>query len=220
MGADPEVFETEAVTLSASEFYALRLQYELDPALPGMAHYERVPRLVRLLWASEGQPWEVVPPTALRHTFEQPSSFPRVLMPTNDPAPCVSGQVEQVTGLTVGDTGVLVDGSPDHDYNQDIHCMWRLRATDIVRFTFFVNSFELEDSPGCAADRLVLRAGTRTGAQLVGTYCGVQPQGMVLGDVLRMPEMLVDFVTDGAVEHAGFNISYVVREAPLLEGEE
>mmetsp|Transcript_24589 Transcript_24589/g.77844 ORF Transcript_24589/g.77844 Transcript_24589/m.77844 type:complete len:497 (+) Transcript_24589:1-1491(+) len=214
VGAAPERFRAAAVRLSASEFYALRVQYELDPALAGRGNPESVPRRVRLFWAYGGQPEAIIPPIALRHTFAQPSGFPHVFMPVNDPAPCTSGHVEQISGLRVGDSGILTHGTVGRNYSQDLTCKWRLLAAEIVRFAFYVNYFDIEDSPACAADHLEIKAGTRTGAQLVGSFCGMQPQGKVLADVARVTEMLVDFTSDSAVERTGFNISYVVIVAP------
>merc|ERR1712048_761955 len=109
--------------------------------------------------------------------------------------------------LEVGATGVLADGSEYRSHNQNLHCQWWLRATELVRFNFFVNMFDIEETPDCAADSLQFLEGDN----LIGSYCGTLERGQLLMSV-KASELYIDFVTDDAVERNGFNITYVVAE--------
>jgi len=208
-GVEPQVFSTQAMELE-EDYYELGLQYILDPNLTGLSGDALYQRHVRLLWRKEGGEQEVVPATAMYHTFENLHGFPKIVIPVNDPNPCVSKVVDERKTLRIGDSGLLFDGSPDRDYNPNLVCRWWLQAVAIVQFRFIVNFFDIEKAEGCAADRVEFRAGTVTTTELVGSFCGNYPQGHQL--MYRVAsDVFIDFVTDNMVEMQGFNITYVVE---------
>jgi len=220
-GAKPQLYIAGGVKLLSSEYYALSLQYTMDPKLPQETDVSPIPRRVRLLWASPPllPTPVVVPSTAFRHNFKSASGFPRVLKLTNDPNSCISGQAQDIAGLQLGATGVIFDGDPNRDYNQDLRCRWVLRSAGLARFNFYVNFWDIQYTPGCTADYVRFSQGTVSSAESMGDFCGQYSNGTAITS-LKTAVVIIDFYTDSLLEGQGFNITYVVAPSasPLPEG--
>ncbi|CAE8599931.1 unnamed protein product, partial [Polarella glacialis] len=212
-GVEAQRFRPPAQELLINEYYKLSLQFLSDPDLSDRSDpaQREVTRHIRLLWASTSQPTPViVPPTVLYHSFEQLYSFPRVVSTLNDMYPC-DAENPVIRRLSINDTGVLFDGTKGRKYNQKLHCTIVISTEMDAVFNVFVNYFDVQETPGCIADRVDISQGLGGGQiELVGARCGVYAKGDVLAS-FQGRALQIDFVTDNDIENEGFNISYEIR---------
>jgi len=207
----PKRFKSGVLSLLKGEYYAILLQYALDPAMPEVKDPAPVPRHVRLLWQSDDtraiNPAVVVPPSALRHSFTPLYGYPRRTALVNDPNPCAKEPV-QMYDMLIGATGYISHGTVGRDYNADLECLWHMTSKETVRFNFYINFFDVQPSELCVADSLIFRMGL-TG-DIIGTYCG----GIAAGPFLTMTgvDFSILFKTDGLFESRGFNITWVLAD--------
>eukprot|EP00746_Dinoflagellata_sp_MGD_P082195 gnl/MRDRNA2_/MRDRNA2_32639_c0_seq1.p1 gnl/MRDRNA2_/MRDRNA2_32639_c0~~gnl/MRDRNA2_/MRDRNA2_32639_c0_seq1.p1 ORF type:complete len:648 (+),score=99.03 gnl/MRDRNA2_/MRDRNA2_32639_c0_seq1:228-1946(+) len=204
-----EEFTTAPVNLNASELYDLSLQYSFMPA--AQLSTKPMPAHVKLLWSSDSVPKEVVAPSNLYHTFSGVRDFPAMVSQLNDPTPC-SGEVVHISGLQPEDQGTLVDGSPDHNYNPNLHCKWRLESAatpHMLDYRLYAMFFDVELSDNCEHDHILVRSGNDENAAIKGRYCGTYPLGHLLHSEQKQGgSIFVEFKTNAFNERPGFKIVY------------
>ncbi|CAK9029604.1 Wnt inhibitory factor 1, partial [Durusdinium trenchii] len=146
-----ETFNAMPLELN-STFYFFHLEYWADPLLPERIDQEMLtfPRRIRFLWSGPAGDMQPVPYTELYHSFDEVYGYPITAHGVNDPNPCDSENTVSVTGLLEGENGTIIDGTIGYNYNEDLTCSWLLEATGNVRFTVFVNFFDVVDSVNCA----------------------------------------------------------------------
>lgn len=89
-------------------------------------------------------------------------------------------------------------------YDHNIECSWIIRSPDsIVELNLLY--MDIEDSPSCYYDSLVVRDGETNLSPILTTLCGRDHTGPIhsTGDA-----MFIRFTSDGSVNRQGFNASY------------
>ncbi|KAL2085662.1 hypothetical protein ACEWY4_018982 [Coilia grayii] len=89
-------------------------------------------------------------------------------------------------------------------YQNNLECSWVIRSPDsIVELNMLF--MEIEDSPACSYDSLVIRDGETNLSPVLATLCGRQLPGPIhsTGDAMH-----IRFTTDSSVYRQGFNASY------------
>ncbi|XP_041824165.1 cubilin [Melanotaenia boesemani] len=118
--------------------------------------------------------------------------------PTIPPGAC-GGMA--MTGET---PGFLYSPGWPENYPHNQECTWLIRSPDsIVEFNFL--SVDMEGSPPCYYDSIVIRDGATSLSPVLASVCGRVPPGPLhsTGD-----SMFIHFSSDGIVNGQGFNASY------------
>ncbi|CAK8996517.1 unnamed protein product [Durusdinium trenchii] len=205
-----ETFNAMPLELN-STFYFFHLEYWADPLLPERIDQEMLtfPRRIRFLWSGPAGDMQPVPYTELYHSFDEVYGYPITAHGVNDPNPCDSENTVSVTGLLEGENGTIIDGTIGYNYNEDLTCSWLLEATGNVRFTVFVNFFDVVDSVNCAGDRLEFYVSAGATLRLLGSVCGSYPEGTAIVEAATR-SLVIRFVTDSNSEREGFNVTWRV----------
>ncbi|XP_053305441.1 embryonic protein UVS.2-like [Spea bombifrons] len=90
-------------------------------------------------------------------------------------------------------------------YPNSMDCVWALSAPHGNRITIHFASFNLESSPGCTYDYLLIRDGRKQKKK-----CGLVPQ---LNITSSRQSLLVHFHSDASVQAGGFHATYVFDSA-------
>jgi hypothetical protein len=211
-----EVFtSTVPMLLMQNVLYEVTVRYAFLPSLP-VDTYPVVPYL-DLLWAGNGGPFEVIPVTSLLHSLENSQDFPVVLSVINDVSPC-DDIVTVFPDLWNPDNGTIVDGSPLHDYNRDVSCRWSWAIKHGKRklFRLYADLFDMEISPDCHYDGVIVRAGADADAAIIRTYCGFYEPGTLLYERIARG-MFVEFYTDDLYEFQGIKLRWEVHDCETCD---
>ncbi|XP_012824645.1 embryonic protein UVS.2 isoform X3 [Xenopus tropicalis] len=107
--------------------------------------------------------------------------------------------------LLPDDNGTLTSANYPSIYPNNASCVWLIRNPS-GQVTLQFNIFDIQSSPGCVSDYIKIYDGpSKTSPVLVDRACGT---GLIPILIASTNQMLVEFVSDGAVTGAGFKATY------------
>ena len=116
--------------------------------------------------------------------------------------PSCGGEIKRTPSLSGGTiTSPNVNGSTL--YGNNLHCQWTIRVDQGEKIQLQFTDFDVETSTDCSAD--YLQVSEQSTNDTTKRFCGLfQPDSWTsTGNVV-----LLSFVTDGAVQSSGFNVSW------------
>ncbi|XP_018086790.1 embryonic protein UVS.2-like isoform X3 [Xenopus laevis] len=102
-------------------------------------------------------------------------------------------------------TGTMTSDNYPSVYTDNASCVWLIR-TPSGQVTLQFQAFDIQSSPGCVSDYITIYDGpSKTYPVLVDRACGT---GVIPLQIASTNQMLVEFVSDGAVTGTGFTATY------------
>ncbi|XP_031746777.1 embryonic protein UVS.2 isoform X5 [Xenopus tropicalis] len=109
------------------------------------------------------------------------------------------------SNLLAGTSGTIISANYPSAYPNNSSCVWLLR-TPSGQVTLQFQAFDIQSSTGCVSDYIKIYDGpTKTSPVLMDRACGT---GLIPIQIASTNQMLVEFVSDGAVTGTGFKATY------------
>ncbi|KAE8587877.1 hypothetical protein XENTR_v10022160 [Xenopus tropicalis] len=109
------------------------------------------------------------------------------------------------SNLLSNPNGTMISANYPSAYPNNANCVWLIR-TPSGQATLQFQAFDIQSSPGCVSDYIKIYDGpSKTSPVLVDRACGT---GLIPIQIASTNQMLVEFVSDGAVTGTGFKATY------------
>ncbi|XP_041429866.1 embryonic protein UVS.2-like [Xenopus laevis] len=114
-------------------------------------------------------------------------------------------QCDVCSNLLSNTNGIMISANYPSTYPHNTNCVWLIR-TPSGQVTLQFQAFDTQSAPGCVSDYIRIYDGpTKTSPMLVDRACGT---GLIPLQIASTNQMLVEFVSDGAVTGTGFKATY------------
>ena len=94
---------------------------------------------------------------------------------------------------------------PNSPYAPNSNCTWiiDLPAYKSIELKFI--EMDIEESPNCAKDRVIILNGKDEDAVSLGSYCGNKLPAIIHSST---ETVVIKFISDGVINNKGFNLQY------------
>ncbi|KAE8587888.1 hypothetical protein XENTR_v10022166 [Xenopus tropicalis] len=114
-------------------------------------------------------------------------------------------QCDVCSNLLSNTNGTMISANYPSAYPNNANCVWLIRIPS-EQVTLQFQAFDIQSSPGCVSDYIKIYDGpSKTSPVLVDRACGT---GLIPIQIASTNQMLVEFVSDGAVNGTGFKATY------------
>jgi hypothetical protein len=102
-------------------------------------------------------------------------------------------------------TGSIASYEYPAKYQNDVKCTWVIKTSSSKRFKIKFDFMDIEPSPGCKDDYVVVRDGGYSFSSSMGQFCGnTKPDTLTSSD----DAIFIQFVSNATGRYPGFKLSY------------
>eukprot|EP00794_Sanderia_malayensis_P003246 gene3246-3727_t len=108
-------------------------------------------------------------------------------------------------GELTATTGIIRPPTVNNQYLPNQNCTWQISVTSGTSVRVSFSSFNIESSASCSNDYVLIRNGIAADSPVLGRLCGSSIPAVIMSTNSKIS---VQFVTNGAVQAAGFLLNY------------